>query len=130
MIYLRTFAAVLLLLLSWPSAALTAGEFVAICESARKPCVEHPLLQAYVGGALDLIAMLDEQTDYLTPVYCKPPEELFDVSAIIRFVEVHAADNESTNAMLLVIRFLEEQHSDIAARDRPCLQQPYLTVGD
>ena len=52
--------------------------------------------------------MLHEETDYIEPIYCKDPKLLFDVPAIIRFVENNSAGNEQKNAMLLVIRFLEK----------------------
>ena len=91
-----------------PAVALTMAEFGAICRSAEVPCADHPALNAYVGGALDLIAALDEDTDYLQPLYCRDPREFFDVPAIIRFMEGHEASYRDRNAMLLVIRYLEE----------------------
>ncbi len=57
----------------------------------------------------DLIAMLDEETEYLATVYCKSPKELFDVGSIIQFMERERAGHGKRNAMLLVIRYLEEQ---------------------
>jgi hypothetical protein len=84
------------------------AQFSSICESAGLECSEHPVLQAYVGGALDLIAMLDEETDYLDTVYCKEPKELFDVPAIIRYMEGHQEEYADRNAMLILIRYLEE----------------------
>ena len=90
------------------AAALEVGEFTTICASAGVTCSEVPILRAYVGGALDLVAMLHEETDYVTPIYCKNPQLLFDVSAIIRFIEKHQVGNEHRNTMLLVIRFLEQ----------------------
>ncbi len=89
--------------------ALTMNQFTTICAAHAGECSEHPLLQAYVGGALDLIAMLDEETDYLQSVYCKPTSTLFDVDAIIRYMTRHAEDYAQKNAMLLLIRYLEEQ---------------------
>ena len=104
-----TFALCIGLLLSGPSSALTMPEFMAICGSVDGKCEDHPLLQAYVGGALDLIAMLDEETEYLDAVYCKSPKELFDVASIIQFMERERVGHGKRNAMLLVIRYLEEQ---------------------
>ncbi len=89
--------------------ALTMPEFMAICGSIDGKCEDHPILQAYVGGALDLIAMLDEETEYLATVYCKSPKELFDVGSIIQFMERERVGHGKRNAMLLVIRYLEEQ---------------------
>ncbi len=109
--YPRLFAClslILLLLNPFHSAhALRVGEFVAICEQAGKPCEEIPILNAYVGGGLDLIAGLHEDTDYIQPVYCKSTDLLFDVPAIIRFIAENKAGNEDKNAMLLLVRFLE-----------------------
>lgn len=91
-----------------PSAsALRVSQFVAICEQAKMPCEEVPILNAYIGGGLDLIAGLHEDTDYVRPIYCKDTKHLFDVAAIIGFIEEHQAGNENKNTMLLVIRFLE-----------------------
>lgn len=89
--------------------ALTIDQFAAICASHTVECSDHPLLQAYVGGALDLIAMLDEQTDYLGEVYCREPSVLFDVPAIIVYLHAHRTEYAGKNAMLLVIRYLEKE---------------------
>jgi hypothetical protein len=91
------------------ASALTTEQFVAICDSSQVACSEHPLLQAYVGGALDLIAVLDEETDYLSEVYCGKPDKLFDVPTIIRYIEAHRDSYADKNAMLLVVRYLEER---------------------
>ena len=88
--------------------ALTVSGFMDLCKQSGRPCAEVPLLQAYVGGALDLIAVLHEETDYIQPVYCKDPRVLFDVAAIIGFIENRREGYEQRNAMLLVVRFLEE----------------------
>lgn len=88
--------------------ALTTEQFIAICASADVQCGEHPLLNAYVGGALDLISVLDEETEYLGEVYCRQPTELFDVPAIIRYMERHSAEYANQNAMFLLIRYFEE----------------------
>lgn len=101
---------VALLLLHTPGAtALTMEQFSSICKSSPGKCSDHPTLQAYVGGALDLLATLDERTDYLQKVYCKAPVELFDVPAIIRFMEQRSEQYRSDNAMLVLIRYFEER---------------------
>ena len=102
-------AVISLLALSLPerAEALRVGEFMAICTQSGMACEDLPVLNAYVGGGLDLIAMLHEETDYIEPVYCKDPKALFDVRAIIRFIEEHHQGNEDKNAMLLMIKFLE-----------------------
>lgn len=99
----------LLLPLHMPGAnALTMEQFSNICKSSPGECSDHPLLQAYVGGALDLLATLDERTDYLHTVYCKTPKELFDVPAIIRFMEQQSEPHSSDNAMLMLVRYIEK----------------------
>ena len=90
------------------SSALTMGEFASVCDSYKGECSSNPFLQAYVGGALDLIAMLDEETDYLDEVYCEEPSDLFDVPGIIRYMMSNRDSYRDRNAMLLVIRYLEE----------------------
>lgn len=87
--------------------ALTVEQFSNICDSAAGKCSDHPTLQAYVGGALDLIATLDEETEYLDTLYCKEPEALFDVPTIIRFMREHREGYAKRNAMLLVVRYFE-----------------------
>lgn len=98
----------LLTLLPSPASALTGAQVLQICATAEGDCREHPLLQAYVGGALDMVAVLDEQAGLASKLYCRPPEELFAVSAIIGFMQEHAADYQQRNAMLLVLRYLDE----------------------
>ncbi|ARU27963.1 hypothetical protein [Cellvibrio sp. PSBB006] len=109
-IRLLTIIATLLLSLHVPLAtALTMEQFSNICKSSPVKCSDHPTVQAYVGGALDLLATLDERTDYLQKVYCKAPKELFDVPAIIRFMEQRSEQYRSDNAMLVLIRYFEER---------------------
>lgn len=87
--------------------ALTAADFSSICDSAKANCSENAVVQAYVGGALDLLATLDEHTDYLDKVYCKDPRELFDMASIVRFMQAHSKDDAERNAMLVLIRYFE-----------------------
>lgn len=99
----------LLLPLHAPSAtALTMKQFSDICHSSPGECSDYPIIQAYIGGALDLLATLDERTDYLGKVYCKKPKELFDVPAIIRFMELRSEQFAKDNAMLVLVRYFEE----------------------
>ena len=88
--------------------ALTMKQVSDICHSSSGECSSHPIIRAYVGGALDLLATLDEQTDYLGKVYCKKPKELFDVPAIIRFMELRSEQYATDNAMLVLVRYFEE----------------------
>ncbi len=99
----------LLLATSNPANALSMTDFMRICTAANVPCSEHPILNAYVGGALDLVAMLDEETDYLGKVYCKSPKTFFDVPTIIKYMESLAPEYGDKNAMLVLIRYLEER---------------------
>ncbi len=103
--------AVSLILALFPleSTALTMGQFASVCESYQGKCSDIPFLQAYVGGALDLVAMLDEETDYLDQIYCNEASDFFDVPEIIHFMLSHKEDYRDKNAMLLVIRYLEER---------------------
>ncbi|MEM9388599.1 MAG: hypothetical protein AAGA68_26400 [Pseudomonadota bacterium] len=108
----RLVASALLLSASLPttSHALTVAGFKAICEAATVACDAHPMLNAYVGGSLDMIATLDERTSFLGEVYCRAPQELFDVAAIIRYVEHKAPRAQANaNAMTLVVAYLVEK---------------------
>ena len=106
---LTTSLITLLLSLHAPSTlALTMKQVSDICHSSSSECSDHPIIQAYVGGALDLLATLDERTDYLGKVYCKKPRELFDVSAIIRYMELRSEQYAADNAMLVLVRYFEE----------------------
>ncbi len=97
-----------LLLAPGRSEALSVDELLDACEQTGAPCKDIPWVQAYIGGALDLIAMLDEETEYLDQVYCKSPEDLFDVPGILGYIERNRTGNGGKNAMLLVIQFFEE----------------------
>ena len=87
--------------------ALRVSQFMAICQEAGMPCKDVPILNAYIGGGLDLIAGLHEDTDYVRPIYCKDTKQLFDVAAIIGFIEKNHDGNEDKNTMLLLVKFLE-----------------------
>jgi len=107
--FLVTTLVTLILTLHAPSAtALTMKQISDICHSSPGKCSDHPIVRAYVGGALDLIATLDERTDYLKKVYCKKPKELFDVPAIIRYMEQRSKQYAKDNAMLVLVRYFEE----------------------
>ena len=82
--------------------ALTMGQFASACEAFNGDCSKSPFLQAYVGGALD------EETDYLDTIYCRKASDFFDVPEIIRYMLAHQNGYDDKNAMLLVIRYLEE----------------------
>lgn len=95
----------------WPvgASAMTIEEFDSICTSATIPCQDIPFMQAYIGGALDLLAMLDEETEYLESIYCSPKQELFATTPIINYVLAHKSERPTRNAMMLLIQYLEEE---------------------
>ena len=98
-----------LLVMSEQASALTITEFNAICKSSSAECKDHPILQAYVGGALDVVAVLVEETSYLDKIYCEETSTLFDVKRIIPFMEQQQEESASSNVMNLLIKYLEEQ---------------------
>jgi len=97
-----------LLVVASQTSALSVSEFQAICESTTSHCEDHPILQAYVGGALDVVAVLAEETSYLNKLYCEDTSTLFDVRRIIPFMEQQKEVPVSANAMLVFIRYLEK----------------------
>lgn len=108
----RVAAPLFLLVLGLPtmSAAMTVADLKGICERVEGPCESSPLLNAYIGGSLDMIATLDERTEFLGEVYCRPTEEFFDVAAIIRYAQRAARRAEpKANAMTLVVAYLVEE---------------------
>ncbi|MEM7097910.1 MAG: hypothetical protein AAF541_06575 [Pseudomonadota bacterium] len=88
--------------------ALSIDDFVAACDAFPGDCSDSPFLQAYVGGALDLVAMLDEETEYLDRIYCRSPSDFFDTRKIITYMVSKQDQYSEKNAMLVVIRYLEE----------------------
>jgi len=96
------------LTLSHSAASLTASEFIEICDSMGTECTENPILQAYVGGALDMIAALDEETTYLEGIVCKDKKTLFNVSRIIQFMQKNSDQYAAQNAMRRLIHYLED----------------------
>ncbi len=97
----------LLLGIGTTSKALTLDEFRQACHSIEIDCKAHPALNAYVGGALDLVAVLDEQTNYLDRIYCRSPKDLFNVGNIIDYLIQTDTDSPEKNAMLFVVKYLE-----------------------
>lgn len=91
-----------------PAKGLTVKQFADICHSSAMKCSDRPVVQAYIGGALDLVATLDEKTDYLAPLYCKDPKEIFDIPAITLFIQKQAEQHASDNAMLMLVRYFEK----------------------
>lgn len=91
------------------AAALTMRQVSDICHSSAGQCSDNPIIRAYVGGALDLLATLDERTNYLKKIVCKNPRKLFDVPAIIRYMEHHSKQYAKDNAMLVLVRYFEER---------------------
>ena len=98
----------LLSLSSTAALGLTAGQVERICADFTGDCADHPLLNAYVGGALDMVAVLDERAGLASRLYCGRAEDVFDVPAIIRYLQAHASEERESNAMLLVVRYLTD----------------------
>ena len=88
--------------------ALTVQQYKDACATQETNCDQHPILNAYIGGALDLLASLQDETDYLSTLYCKQPEELFDIKKISNFIENSDTQHNNKNAMLLLIAYFEE----------------------
>lgn len=103
-----TLISLVLSLLTPSASALTMKQVSDICHSSTGQCSDNPIIQAYIGGALDLLATLDERTDYIKKVYCKNPKQLFDVKAIIRYMEQRSKQYAQDNAMLVLVRYFEE----------------------
>jgi len=95
-------------IVSLNASALTVSQFNSICESSKAECSKLPVVQSYIGGALDLLATLDERTSYLTKMYCTEPSELFDIAAIVKRMRQYTDEEASLNAMLLLVRYIEE----------------------
>jgi len=102
------FVTVILTLYISSASAMTMKQFSEVCGASSGKCSDNPYVQAYVGGALDLIATLDERTDYLKKVYCKKPKELFDVPLIISYMEQRSKQYSKDNAMLVLVNYFEE----------------------
>lgn len=108
-LFLILIASLLFVLTPTKASALTVKQFNQICQSTPGECSSNGTLQAYVGGALDLLATLNDQTDYLNKLYCKQPKTLFDVPAIINFMQIHSQALDQQNAMLLMVRYFEQK---------------------
>ena len=106
--FFTTSLIILLLMMNTSNApALTMKQVSDICQSSSGKCSDHPIIRAYIGGALDLLATLNERTNYLEKVYCKDPKALFDIQAIIHFMKQQSKQNATDNAMLLFVRYFE-----------------------
>lgn len=99
----------LLFIYSASAFSLTIHQFSEICRSEQGKCSDNLVINAYVGGALDLLATLHEETEYLETLYCKEPAALFDVPTIIRYMEQRALRSDQRNAMFLFIGFFEKR---------------------
>ncbi len=106
--FLTLLLVVLLALQAFDANALTMRQFSQICASVPNDCDNHPIIRAYVGGALDLLATLDEKTDYLARIYCREPAEIFDVSAIIQFMKDKDEQFAAENAMLVFLQYFRK----------------------
>lgn len=91
-----------------PAHSLTMEQFSDICAQHSGDCHDLPLINAYIGGAMDLIATLDERTDYLpTKIYCADPREIFNAEDIVAFMLRNDQNLSSENAMISFIQYFE-----------------------
>ena len=107
-IFLFPLFTTLLFLIPNESKALTTKQLFEICASNNKPCKELAMVNAYLGGAFDLLGTLKDETNYLKKIYCDSPQSLFDTTKVLEYMEKHKEGYLNKNAMLLVIRYLEE----------------------
>lgn len=98
----------LILMYSGNAFSLTIQQFSELCHSSDGQCSANPAINAYIGGAVDLLATLQERTDYIEKLYCKESAHLFDVPTIIAFMERQAGIADQANAMLLFIEYFEQ----------------------
>jgi len=98
------------IVLTTPNAAnsLTMREFSTVCQKMQTNCSANPILQAYVGGSLDLLATLDEDTNYFAKLVCNDKRALFKVDAIIEYMLQRKQGYLDKNATLLVVRYMEQ----------------------
>ncbi|MFT7559813.1 MAG: hypothetical protein ACI93R_001728 [Flavobacteriales bacterium] len=99
----------LLSLYSHSITALRMNQFSELCHSSLGECSDKPIVQTYVGGDLDILTVLEEQTGFLGPVYRKESERLFDVLVVIRFIAQRSEQYATSNGMLALVRYDEQQ---------------------
>lgn len=99
---------VLLLVSSQTGNTLTSAQFAKMCAHHPQPCDQHPIAQAYVGGALDLLATLQEQTPYLEKLYCAETQDVFVMADIIAFMQQYAEEHGDRNAMMALVMYFEK----------------------
>ncbi len=87
--------------------ALTIDQFQSICRDYQENCDQHPTIQAYVGGALDLFATLNENPAYLAEINCAESRKLYNVKKIIEHMQRADVSNGNTNAMTVFIHYFE-----------------------
>ncbi|EPJ49351.1 MAG: hypothetical protein OFPI_25240 [Osedax symbiont Rs2] len=89
--------------------ALTMKQFMQICHSAKSKCSQHPVLNAYIGGSLDLFAALQEQNLFKTKDFCANARPHFNVPAIIDHMEKNQAAYANKNAMLSLVSYFKKK---------------------
>jgi hypothetical protein len=108
-IHLPLSVAFSIFLVSNAANALSVSQFSQLCSQAKpQKCHEVPLVRAYVGGALDMVASLQESKALATDLVCRPPEDLFEVEQIITYMEKNASEDNKQNAMYLVINYIQK----------------------
>jgi len=86
--------------------ALDVEQFNQLCDLKQQS--RSQLCNVYLGGALDAIAVLnDEAKANYKPLYCVHESEVFDMDKIIQFVQSQPSAMRNKNAILPVVEFLK-----------------------
>jgi hypothetical protein len=95
------------ILASAPVSALSIADFHHWCnQTPSVQCHDLVPVQAYVGGALDAIGLLQAEQQFVKPLFCKKPQDLFQLPAIIDFMNANAKPDDKRNAIVLVVEYL------------------------
>ncbi len=84
------FSGIVLVAASLQVQALTTWEFLQLCDDTAGACAEQPVVQLYLGGAMDALAVVNETALQKRPLYCLPERQLFDMHRIF----AHIAENQ------------------------------------
>jgi len=92
-----------------PTHALTLAQFNAICADQPVPCTQHPALHAYIGGAIDLLVAMRQNSDYLSPMTCALTPQHLDVNTIITFMTEYEPQSPERDAMAVLLEYLQAE---------------------
>lgn len=87
--------------------SLTVQEVQSICSQQTTLCADNLVIQAYIGGGLDMLASLYEHEVLHGVRFCKSPQALFDVTNIINFLLTLEGGARAQNAMRQVTTYLQ-----------------------